>query len=172
MKKYLVIRSGARIFHATFLFLLAAALFLTCASPAAAQKEKKKKKDNTLHGRFQHDDSLPDEQQIDTHFLKCWGPGRLATSRSAQGLCRRCLHRNGSWAAPDHRLEQLLAIYQQQRRACSRCGWTARYVHQVSGTVAWACYQWICRHRRWTAKLIAGAYHVVLEKRTTAGYRA
>ena len=41
MKKYFAVYLAARIFQTTLLFLLAAALFLTCASPAAAQKEKK-----------------------------------------------------------------------------------------------------------------------------------
>ena len=145
MKKYSVICPAARIFQTTILWLLAAALFLTCASPAAAQKEKKKKKDaapatdtsNTMI-------PMPDEQQIDYMLSETLGAWQLGDSEK--------LHKNyaddvsivnGSWAPPIIGWANYLAVYQQQRARMQqvRMDRLNTYI-KVSGTVAWACYQW------------------------------
>ena len=66
MKNYLAARFADRATHKAILFLLAAALSLTCISSAAAQKEKKKKADKTPPAdTAKLVSSLPDEQQID-----------------------------------------------------------------------------------------------------------
>jgi len=47
--------------------------------PASAQKEKKKKKDSNAPADTHTTIPMPDEQQIDYKFQKCWGPGSSAT---------------------------------------------------------------------------------------------
>jgi len=145
MKKYFVIRSTARIFHAMFLFLLAATLFLTCASPAAAQKEKKKKKDNTPPTDASNMMiPLPDEQQIDytlSEMLGAWQIGDI--EKLHKDYADDVSIVNGSWAPPIIGWTNYLAVYQQQRARMQqvRMDRSNTYI-KVSGTVAWACYQW------------------------------
>jgi len=120
---------------------LAAALFLTCGSHHRAEREKREGTP-LPYGTSNMMIPLPDEQQIDYLLSDMWAPGRLATSRSAQGLADDVSIVNGSWAPPLSAGPTTWLSTSSSARACSRCGWTAEYVHQVSGTVGWACYQW------------------------------
>ena len=145
MKKYFAIRPAARIFQASLLFLLAVSLFLICATPAAAQKEKKKKKDNTPPMDISNMPiPLPDEQQIDYTLSEVLGAWQLGDIEK--------LHKdyaddvsivNGSWAPPIIGWTNYLAVYQQQRTRMQqvRMDRLNTYI-KVSGTVAWASYQW------------------------------
>jgi ketosteroid isomerase-like protein len=145
MKKYFAIRPAARILQASLLFLLAVALFLICATPAAAQKEKKKKKDNTPPMDISNMPiPLPDEQQIDYTLSEVLGAWQLGDIEK--------LHKdyaddvsivNGSWAPPIIGWTNYLAVYQQQRTRMQqvRMDRLNTYI-KVSGTVAWASYQW------------------------------
>ena len=145
MKKYFAVFPAARIFQTTLLLLLAAALFLTCASPAAAQKEKKKKKDNTPPTDISSmPNPLPEEQQIDyllSEMLGAWQLGDIEKLHRVYAEDVSIV--NGSWAPPILGWTNYLAVYQQQRTRMQqvRMDRSNTYV-KVSGTAAWACYQW------------------------------
>jgi ketosteroid isomerase-like protein len=145
MKKYFAIRLAARISGASFLFLLAAALFLICLAPAAAQKEKKKKKDTTPPMDISNMPiPLPDEQQIDytlSEMLGAWQLGDI--EKLHKDYADDVSIVNGSWAPPIIGWTNYLAVYQQQRTRMQqvRMDRLNTYI-KVSGTVAWASYQW------------------------------
>jgi ketosteroid isomerase-like protein len=145
MKKYFATRFSCQTIHTVFLFLLAAALFLTCVSPAAAQKEKKKKKDNTPPTDSSNT-LIPmlDEQQIDymlSEMLGAWQMGEI--EKLHKDYADDVSIVNGSWAPPIIGWTNYLAIYQQQRARMQqvRLDRSNTYI-KVNGTVAWACYQW------------------------------
>ncbi len=131
--------------HKIILLVLVAALALTCVSPTAAQKEKKKKTETPPST----DSSkmlvpLTDEQQIDYMLSEMLGAWQLGDIEK--------LHRvyaddvaivNGSWAPPILGWTNYLAVYQQQRARMQqvRMDRSNTYI-KVSGTVAWASYQW------------------------------
>ncbi len=145
MKKHLATGFVDGAIFKVFLFLVAAALFLTCALPAAAQKEKKKKKNETPSA----DSSnmivpLTDEQQIDymlSEMLGAWQLGDIEKLHKDYGDDVSIV--NGSWAPPVLGWTNYLAIYQQQRARMQqvRMDRSNTYI-KVNGTVGWACYQW------------------------------
>lgn len=145
MKRYLAIRSAARIFQTMFVFLLAAVLMLTCASTANAQKEKKKKKDNTPPTDSSNTTiPLSDEQQIDymlSEMLGAWQLGDI--EKLHKDYADDVSIVNGSWAPPIIGWTNYLAVYQQQRTRMQqvRMDRLNTYI-KVSGTTGWACYQW------------------------------
>ena len=145
MKKYFVPRFSARIIQTVFLFFLATALFLSCASPVAAQKEKKKKKDTTPPADSANAMiSLPDEQQIEymlSDMLGAWQLGDIEKLRKDYADDVSVV--NGSWSPPVFGWTNYLAVYQQQRARMQqvRMDRSNTYI-KVKGTVAWACYQW------------------------------
>jgi ketosteroid isomerase-like protein len=145
MKEYFAFRPAARSFQTMLLFLLAAALFLTCASPAAAQKEKKKKKDNTPPMDISNMPiPIADEQQIDyllSDMLGAWQIGDI--EKLHKDYADDVSIVNGSWAPPIIGWTNYLAVYQQQRARMQqvRMDRLNTYI-KVSGTVAWASYQW------------------------------
>jgi ketosteroid isomerase-like protein len=145
MKRYLAIRSAARIFQTIFVFLFAATLVLTCASTADAQKEKKKKKDNTPPADSSNTAiPLSDEQQIDymlSEMLGAWQLGDI--EKLHKDYADDVSIVNGSWAPPIIGWTNYLAVYQQQRTRMQqvRMDRLNTYI-KVSGTAAWACYQW------------------------------
>ncbi len=125
--------------------LLASALSLTCVSPAAAQKEKKKKTETPPST----DSSkmlvpLTDEQQIDymlSEILGAWQLGDI--EKLHKDYADDVAIVNGSWAPPILGWTNYLAVYQQQRARMQqvRMDRSNTYI-KVSGTVAWASYQW------------------------------
>jgi ketosteroid isomerase-like protein len=145
MKRYLAIRSAARIFQTIFVFLFAVTLVLTCASTADAQKEKKKKKDNTPPADSSNTTiPLSDEQQIDymlSEMLGAWQLGDI--EKLHKDYADDVSIVNGSWAPPIIGWTNYLAVYQQQRTRMQqvRMDRLNTYI-KVSGTAAWACYQW------------------------------
>jgi ketosteroid isomerase-like protein len=145
MKKYFGIRPAARSFQTVSLFVVAAALFLGSASPAAAQKEKKKKKDNTPPMDISNMPiPMPDEQQIDytlSEMLGAWQIGDI--EKLHKDYADDVSIVNGSWAPPIIGWSNYLAVYQQQRARMQqvRMDRSNTYI-KVSGTAAWACYQW------------------------------
>ncbi len=145
MKRYFLICPAARIFQTTILLLFAAALFLACASPAAAQKEKKKKKDTSPPADASNMMiPLPDEQQIDymlSDMLGAWQIGDI--EKLHKDYADDVSIVNGSWAPPILGWTNYLAVYQEQQARMKqvRMDRSNTYI-KVSGTVAWACYQW------------------------------
>jgi ketosteroid isomerase-like protein len=145
MKKYFATRFSGQTIQTVFLFLLAAALFLTCISPAAAQKEKKKKKDHTPPTDSSNT-LIPmlDEQQIDymlSEMLGAWQMGDI--EKLHKDYADDVSIVNGSWAPPIIGWTNYLAIYQQQRARMQqvRMDRSNTYI-KLNGTMAWACYQW------------------------------
>jgi ketosteroid isomerase-like protein len=145
MKKYFAIRFSAQSIHTVFLFFLATALFLSCASSASAQKDKKKKKDDTPPAdNSQTPLPFSDEQQVDytiSEMLGAWQLGDIERMHKDYG--DDVVVVNGSWAPPVIGWTNYLAVYQQQRARMQqvRMDRSNTYI-KVSGTVAWACYQW------------------------------
>jgi ketosteroid isomerase-like protein len=145
MKKYFGIRPATHSFQTISLVLVAAALFLSSALPAAAQKEKKKKKDNTPPMDISNMPiPMPDEQQIDyilSEMLGAWQIGDV--EKLHKDYADDVSIVNGSWAPPIIGWSNYLAVYQQQRARMQqvRMDRLNTYI-KVSGTAAWACYQW------------------------------
>ncbi len=145
MKNYSSLRFASQVLRKTFLLVIAAALLLTCALPAAAQKDKKKKKDNIPPA----DSSnmlipLSDEQQIDytlSEALGAWQVGDIIKLHKDYADDISIV--SGSWGPPVIGWTNYLAIYQQQRARMQqvRLDRSNTFI-KVSGTVAWACYQW------------------------------
>ncbi len=128
------------------LLVLGAALFLTCLLPVPAQQKDKKKKKDAASAT---DNSKPltllsDEQQIDyllSDMLGAWQIGDV--EKLHQDYADDVSLVNASWAPPIIGWTNYLAIYQQQRAHVQRVRMdrTNTYI-KVSGTGAWACYQW------------------------------
>jgi ketosteroid isomerase-like protein len=127
-----------------FLLLALSALALTCVTPAAAQKKKKsepppsKDSSKTLV-------PLNDEQQIDYLLSDMMGAWQLGDVEKlhADYADDVATVSGGSWAPPIIGWTNYLAFYQQQRAHMQqvRLDRSNTYI-KVSGTVAWACYQW------------------------------
>ena len=134
---------AGRIAH-KFLFLLAIpALALLCASPAAAQKKKKSDPPPSTD-ISKNLVPLNDEQQIDyilSDMLGAWQIGDIDKLHSDYADDVAIV--NGAWAPPVVGWNNYLAIYQQQRARMQqvRMDRTNTYI-KLSGTTAWACYQW------------------------------
>lgn len=145
MKNEFEIRFVSRTLQTAFLLILAAALFLTCASPAMAQKEKKKKKDNTPAADSSNTIiPMSDEQLIDytlSEILGAWQIGDI--EKLHKDYADDVSIVNGEWAPPIMGWSNYLAIYQQQRARMQQVRMDRYNTYiKVSGSVAWACYQW------------------------------
>jgi ketosteroid isomerase-like protein len=145
MKNHSSVRLASRIFQKTFLFMIAAALLLTCALPAAGQKDKKKKKDNVPPA----DSSnmlipLSDEQQIDytlSEVLGAWQIGDI--DKLHKDYADDVVIVSSSWGPPVIGWANYVAIYQQQKARMQQVRLDrSNTLIKVGGTVAWACYQW------------------------------
>jgi ketosteroid isomerase-like protein len=135
----------ARASRCMLLFLTAAALLLSCARPAAAQRDKKKKKtDDAPVDTGKPMIPMADQQAIDYMISDMLGAWQLGDVEK--------LHRDyaddvsvvsGIWTPPVIGWPSYLAVYQQQRARMQqvRLDRTNTFI-KVSGTFAWACYQW------------------------------
>jgi ketosteroid isomerase-like protein len=126
-----------------FFLLAISALVMTCASPAAAQKKKKAEPPPSTDSSKMLV-SLTDEQQIDytlSEMLGAWQVGDIEKLHSDYADDVAMV--NGSWGPPILGWTNYLAVYQQQRTRMQqvRLDRFNTYI-KVSGTVAWACYQW------------------------------
>jgi ketosteroid isomerase-like protein len=144
MKNHFAIRLSTKSFRNVFLFFLAVTLLLTCALPAAAQKDKKKKKNAPPADTSTDVSNLPDEQQIEymlSEMLGAWQLGDIEKLHKDYGDDVTVV--NGAWAPPVFGWTNYLAVYQQQRTRMQqvRMDRSNTFI-KVSGTVAWACYQW------------------------------
>lgn len=138
------IRRAVRTLQVIVPLFLAAVLFLSFASPAAAQKDKKKKNANPDSKSTDTFSALTDEQQIDytiSEMLGAWQLGDI--ERMHKDYADEVSIVNGAWAPPVIGWTNYLAIYQLQHARMSqvRMDRSNTYI-KVSGTVAWACYQW------------------------------
>src|SRR6266853_3675546 len=131
--------------HKILLLSLVSALSLSCVSSVAAQKEKKKKTDPSSSADTPKTlIPLSDEQQIDytlSEMLGAWQLGDI--EKLHKDYADDVSIVNGSWAPPILGWTNYLAVYQEQRARMKqvRMDRSNTYI-KVSGTVAWACYQW------------------------------
>ena len=144
MKKYFAISLSARSMRTVFLFFLAAAVFLSCASVSSAQKDKKKKNETPPADSSKTPLPFSDEQQVDyviSEMLGAWQLGDVDRLHKDYG--DDVVVVNGTWAPPVIGWTNYLAVYQQQRARMQqvRMDRSNTYI-KVSGLVAWACYQW------------------------------
>jgi len=129
----------------TLVILMAVALLLSCAGPAAAQRDKKKKKtDDAPTDTGKPMIPMADQQAIDymiSDMLGAWQLGDV--DKLHQDYADDVSVVSGIWTPPIIGWPSYLAIYQQQRTRMQqvRLDRTNTYI-KVSGTVAWACYQW------------------------------
>ena len=121
--------------------LIFSALLLVAGAPAAAQKDKKKK-DKSVDASSMI--PMSDEQQIDyliSEMMGAWQVGDI--EKLHKDYADDVSFVSGTWAPPVSGWQTYLAVYQQQRARMQqvRLDRYNSYV-KVSGTVAWACYQW------------------------------
>ena len=139
------IHQDKKTIHKFILVLLAIFISLTLSSSAWAQKDKKKKKDTAAASESDKPAVLlNDEQQIDymlAEMLGAWQLGDVEKLHKAYADDVSLV--NGGWAAPIVGWTNYLAVYQQQiaRMQKVRMDRFNTFI-KVSGTVAWACYQW------------------------------
>jgi ketosteroid isomerase-like protein len=137
------VAAAARTWRVPLSLIACIAIFLSVASPASAQKEKKKKKDANAsepHTTI----PMPDEQQIDYKISEVLGAWQLGdVDRLHQDYADDAVFVSGVWAPPVFGWSNYLAVFQQQRARLQqvRLDRVNTYI-KVSGTVAWACYQW------------------------------
>jgi ketosteroid isomerase-like protein len=119
------------------------AIFLSVALPASSQKEKKKKKEANA-AETHTTIPMPDEQQIDYKISEVLGAWQLGdVDRLHQDYADDAVFVSGVWAPPIFGWSNYLPVYQQQhaRTQQVRLDRVNTFI-KVSGTVAWACYQW------------------------------
>ncbi|MCU1240513.1 MAG: hypothetical protein JWO71_1239 [Candidatus Acidoferrum typicum] len=138
------VRAFARTLRALFTFAICFVVFLSTAAPAAAQKEKKRKKDANASEDAHIKLPMPDEQQIDyaiSELLGAWQLGDI--DRLHKAYADDAVFVSGVWAPPIFGWSNYLPLYQQQhaRTQQVRLDRMNTFI-KVSGTVAWACYQW------------------------------
>ena len=133
-----------RSLRALITLAICVAVSFSLASPAAAQKEKKKKKDANASDDAHLKLPMPDEQQIDyaiSELLGAWQLGDI--ERLHKAYADDAVFVSGVWAPPIFGWTNYLPLYQQQhaRTQQVRLDRMNTFI-KVSGTVAWACYQW------------------------------
>jgi ketosteroid isomerase-like protein len=138
------IRTFARSLRALFALAICIAVFFSMASPAAAQKDKKKKNDANASDEAHIKLAMPDEQQIDyaiSEMIGAWQLGDI--DRLHKAYADDAVFVSGVWAPPVFGWSNYLPLYQQQhaRTQQVRLDRLNTFI-KVSGTVAWACYQW------------------------------
>ncbi|OLC83529.1 MAG: hypothetical protein AUH66_02455 [Acidobacteria bacterium 13_1_40CM_4_57_6] len=133
---------AGRTAHNIFILLVVFALALTCVSPATAQKKKKSEPPPSTDSKMLV--PLNDEQQIDyllSEMLGAWQLGDVEKLHTDYADDVAIV--NGSWAPPIIGWTTYLAVYQQQRARMQQVRMDRYNTYiKVSGTVAWACYQW------------------------------
>ena len=145
MKKYLSPSLFLKRLHHIFALVFMASLCLTCALPSAAQKEKKNKKDNSPPADSAHPlIPLTDEQQIDymlAEVLGAWQVGDL--EKMHKDYADDVSIVSSLWGPPIVGWGNYLPIYQQQKARMQQVRLDrSNTLIRVSGSVAWACYQW------------------------------
>src|SRR5215470_10444037 len=133
----------------TIAAILVALVFVLVLFTPGAQGQNDKKKKKNQPQKVDNDNTNPvvpmtDEQQIDymlSEYLGAWQIGD--TERLHKFYSDDVSVVNGGWAAPVIGWTNFLALYQQQRSHMQqvRMDRVNTYI-KVSGTTAWACYQW------------------------------
>jgi ketosteroid isomerase-like protein len=129
------------------LFALATCLALCVATLPAQQKDKKKKdKEPPKVENSSANPVIPltDEQQLDYMISEVLGAWQIGdTDRMHKSYSDDVSVVNGGWAPPILGWANYLALYKQQRATMKqvRMDRSNTYI-KVSGTTAWACFQW------------------------------
>jgi ketosteroid isomerase-like protein len=128
---------------ASLLFVLC--LCLALATAAAAQKDKKKKKDDApLPATPGNVIPLPDEQKIDyeiSEMLGAWQVGDV--DKLHKNIADDVVVVNGNWAPPVIGWDNYLTSYKMQRARAQQARLErTNTLIRVSGSIAWASYQW------------------------------
>lgn len=135
---------STRCLRAFFTITVCFTVLLAMGSPTSAQKEKKKKKDAKASDNANFKLPMPDEQQIDYTISEMLGAWQLGdTDRLHKYYADDAVFVSGTWAPPVFGWSNYLALYQQQRARLQqvRLDRLNTFV-KVSGSVAWATYQW------------------------------
>ena len=133
-----------RSLRALITLAICVAVSFSIVSPAAAQKEKKKKKDANASDDAHIKLPMPDEQQIDYSISETLGAWQLGDiERLHKAYADDAVFVSGVWAPPIFGWANYLPQYQQQhaRTQQVRLDRLNTFI-KVSGTAAWACYQW------------------------------
>ena len=144
MKNYFLAHYAGRMIQSAVALLLGMTLFLACGSAVTAQEKNKKKKNAPQSADNAHIIPMGDEQQIDytiSEMLGAWQIGDIEKLR--KDYADDVIVVNGNWAPPVFGWTSYLAAYQLQhaRMQQIRMDRTNTYI-KLSGTFAWACYQW------------------------------
>jgi ketosteroid isomerase-like protein len=137
-------KSG-RSYRVVLSFLLCGAVLLGLAGAAAAQqKDKKKKKDAPPVSDGRPIIPMADEQQIDYMISLMLGAWQLGdVEKLHQSYADDLTVVNGIWGPPVIGWANWAPLYQQQRSRMQQVRMErTNTLIKVSGTVAWACYQW------------------------------
>jgi ketosteroid isomerase-like protein len=120
------------------------ALSFAFTTTASAQKDKKKKQADQAQQLAAIKDALPDEQRIDlliSDMLGAWQIGD--TERLHKDIADDIVVVNGNWAPPVVGWPEYLKAYQAQRARANQVRLDrSNTLIRVTGSVAWACYQW------------------------------
>jgi len=145
MKKFPSHFLARRIFQTGVLWIIAAVFLLACALPAGAQKNKKNKQTDTPPADSSNTIiPMSDEHLIDytlSEVLGAWQVGDI--EKLHKDYADDVSIVSGSWGPPVIGWANYAAIYQQQRARMQqvRLDRLNTFI-KVSGTFAWACYQW------------------------------
>src|SRR5215813_9440634 len=133
----------------TIAAVLTALVFVVALAAPGAQGQNDKKKKKNQPEKVDNNSTNPivpltDEQQIDymlSEYLGAWQIGD--TERLHKFYVEDVSVVNGGWAAPILGWQSFLAQYQQQRSHIQQVRMDRMNTYiKVSGTTAWACYQW------------------------------
>lgn len=141
MKNYSPAPFAGRTIQLAVSLFLGAAFFLACASPAGAQK---KKKNDTPSADTKPAVPMGDEQAIDYTISEMLGAWQLGdVEKLHKDYADDVSVVNGIWAPPVFTWTNYLAVYQQQRARMQqvRMDRSNTFI-KLSGSFAWACYQW------------------------------
>jgi len=133
----------------TIAAVLTALVFVVALAAPGAQGQNDKKKKKNQPEKVDNNSTNPivpltDEQQIDymlSEYLGAWQIGDV--DRLHKFYSEDVSVVNGGWAAPVVGWTNFLALYQQQRGHMQQVRLDRMNTYlKVSGTTAWACYQW------------------------------
>ena len=136
--------TATRILGMFLSFGVSMALVAGLAAPAAAQQQKEKKKKDLPSSNGTSSLPMSDEQQIDymiSTMLGNWQLGNL--ERLHESYADDVTIVNGMWGPPIIGWANYAPLYEQQRARVQQVRMDrSNTLIRISGTVAWACYQW------------------------------
>jgi ketosteroid isomerase-like protein len=136
-------KSGHR-YGVVLSLVLCVVVFLSLAGPATAQEKDKKRKKDAQTSDGTPTIPLNDEQQVDyliSSMLAVWQIGDV--DKLHQFYADDVTVVNGVWGPPLIGWASFASVYQQQRARAQQVRMDrTNTMIRISGTTAWACYQW------------------------------